>query len=122
MTVRDNVNISYHFNTSNEGWKGSFADLPVDYNKEIYALNYARALLPIGGKNTTNYGLKLVGANRSDDLFMFLTKKVENLTPNTTYQVKLDIGMYTKESGGMLGIGGSPSESVYVNRQRRSVQ
>ncbi|WP_052088151.1 copper amine oxidase N-terminal domain-containing protein [Paenibacillus wynnii] len=126
-TVRDNLSISYTFNTSNEGWKGDFADLPVDYNKEIYALKYARALLPIGGNNTTNYGLKLVGANRSDDLFMFLTQKVENLTPNTTYQVKLDIGMYTKESGGMSGIGGSPSESVYVkaavlNKEPKAVQ
>ena len=126
-SVQAPITFSYNFNTSNEGWKGGFADLPVDYNKDIYALQYARALLPIDSNNVTNYGLELKGANRSDDLFMFLTKKMDKLTPNTTYKVKLDFAMYTKESDGMSGIGGSPSESVYVkaavlNKEPKAVQ
>ncbi|TFE25979.1 copper amine oxidase N-terminal domain-containing protein [Cohnella luojiensis] len=112
--VRDSITVSYNFSEGNDGWKGDFADLPVDYNKDIYELQYARELLPLGDANKTNYGLKLKGVNRSDDLFMFLTRKVDDLKPNTAYQVKLDFGMYTSESGGMMGVGGSPSEAVKV--------
>jgi hypothetical protein len=105
---------NYDFNNSDNGWKGDFADLPVDYNREIYELEYARELIPLNRSNTTNYGMKLKGMNRSDDLFMFMTKKVQELEPNTMYSVKLQFGMYTNQSGGMLGIGGAPGEAVYI--------
>ena len=125
--VRDSITFSYDFSQGNDGWKGDFADLPVDYNKDIYELQFARELLPLGDANKTNYGLKLKGVNRSDDLFMFLTRKVDNLAPNTAYQVKLDFGMYTSEAGGMVGVGGSPSEAVKVkagvlNKEPAAVQ
>ena len=110
----DSIHFNYDFNTETEGWEGDFADLPVDYNKDIYELQHTRELLPIDGDNKTNYGLKLKGSNRSDDLFMFLTKKIENLASNTEYHVKLDFSMYTSVAGGSFGIGGAPSESVYV--------
>jgi len=108
-----NLAVSYDFSAGNQGWKAGFADLPVNYNKEIYALQYTWELLPLAG-NTSNYGLKLKGANRSDDLFMFLTQKIAQLAPNTAYQVKLNFGMYTDEAGGMSGIGGAPAEAVHV--------
>jgi hypothetical protein len=106
--------VSYSFNKDNEGWKGGFADLPVDYDKSIYELEHRRALLPIGEKNLTNYALKLQGHNRSDDLFMYLSRNVDGFVPNTTYEVKLEFAMYTDQAGGMVGIGGAPGESVIV--------
>ncbi|WP_138755033.1 copper amine oxidase N-terminal domain-containing protein [Paenibacillus sinopodophylli] len=103
----------FHFDQSEEGWKGDFADLPVDYNPDIYELEYARELLPTAG-NKTNYGLKLNGMNRSDDLFMYVTKKLEGLEPNKTYHATLAFDLYTDQSGGMMGVGGSPGESVFI--------
>ncbi|MBW7456760.1 copper amine oxidase N-terminal domain-containing protein, partial [Paenibacillus sepulcri] len=109
----DKLTFQYGFNKDDEGWDGGFADLPVGYDQAIYNLDYKRELIPLEG-NTTNFGLKLSGMNRSDDLFMFATKKVEGLEPNTTYQAKLKIGMYTNQGGGMMGVGGAPGEAVSI--------
>ncbi|MFF2887878.1 copper amine oxidase N-terminal domain-containing protein [Paenibacillus sp. NPDC057967] len=112
-TSAEAIQVMYKFDQDQEGWKGGFADLPVKYEKDIYELEYARELLPDQG-STSNYGLKLKGHNRSDDLFMFLTRGVEGFEPNTIYDVKLDFALYTAEAGGMVGIGGAPGEGVYV--------
>lgn len=105
----------YDFSQGDDGWKGGFADLPVDYDPAIYDLKYDRELLPLeGGANKTNYGLKLQGSNRSDDLFMFLTKKVEGLEPNTEYGGNVTFTLYTNQDGGGIGVGGAPAESVYL--------
>ncbi|SFE38966.1 Copper amine oxidase N-terminal domain-containing protein [Paenibacillus algorifonticola] len=109
----DKLTFRYHFDVSAEGWKGGFSDLPVDYNPDIYDLAYKRELIPLQD-NTTNYGMKLSGHNRSDDLFMYMTKKVAGLKPNTAYQAKLRIGIYTNYENESFGIGGSPGASVYV--------
>lgn len=107
------LDFNYQFTKDTEGWKGGFADMPTDYNKEIYELDYARNLIPVQN-NTSNYGLKLSGHNRSDDLFMFLSKGIEGFKPNTSYNVNLKFAMYTEAGGGSIGIGGSPAESNFL--------
>jgi hypothetical protein len=67
--------------------------------------------LPSGLEGNAIY---LSGHNRSDDLFMFLMKQVEGLKPDTTYQVLFIIDLASNTPEGMMGIGGSPGESVYV--------
>lgn len=114
VNAQDSMKVSYNFDDNNQEWKGGFADLPVDYNKDIYELSHARELLPLGDADKTNYGLKLMGHNRSDDLFMFLSRNVGGFAPNTTYQVHLNFAVYTNVAGGMMGIGGSPGSSVIV--------
>lgn len=107
------VSERYTFNAGEEGWQGGFADLPVDYDPAIYELLYARELLPLKD-NKTNFGLKLNGMNRSDDLFMFATKKITGLKPNATYDAALSFKLYTNEAGGMMGVGGAPGEAVSI--------
>ncbi len=107
------MSLHYTFDQTDEGWKGAFADLPVDYDPSIFELQYARELLPLSG-NKMNYGLKLKGMNRSDDLFMFVTKKVEGLEPNKVYGAELSFKLYTNQAGGMVGIGGAPGEAVTI--------
>ncbi|GGG68023.1 stalk domain-containing protein [Paenibacillus radicis (ex Gao et al. 2016)] len=104
----------YAFDKDLEGWSGNFADLPVKYDQSIYELAFAREAIPGAGGSAANYGLKLKGMNRSDDLFMFLTKKVDGLAKNTTYNAKLEFAMYTNEAGEMMGVGGAPGESVFI--------
>lgn len=104
---------SYTFNAGEEGWQGGFADLPVDYDPSIYELLYARELLPLKD-NGSNYGLKLNGMNRSDDLFMFATKKITGLKPNATYDAALSFTLYTDQAGSMMGVGGAPGEAVSI--------
>ncbi|WP_337098559.1 copper amine oxidase N-terminal domain-containing protein [Paenibacillus sp. YIM B09110] len=120
------ISESFHFNASDEGWQGGFADLPIDYDPAIYELLYAREVLPLKD-NKTNYGLKLNGMNRSDDLFMYATKKITGLKPNATYDASLSFTLYTNQAGGMMGVGGAPGEAVsikagFVSQEPKIVQ
>ena len=45
---------------------------------------------------------------------MFLKMQIEGLKPNTTYKVVFKIDLASNTPEGMMGIGGSPGESVYV--------
>lgn len=104
---------AYSFQKDTEGWSSGFADLPKNYNPEIYTLSAKRELIPTA-TNKTNYGFQLSGANRSDDLFMFMTKKLDGLKPNTTYSLKLFFDLYSDQGAGQMGIGGAPSEAVHM--------
>ncbi|MDQ0059342.1 copper amine oxidase N-terminal domain-containing protein [Paenibacillus harenae] len=107
------VSERFTFSPGEEGWQGGFADLPVDYDPSIYELLYARELLPLKD-NGSNYGLKLNGMNRSDDLFMFATRKITGLKPNATYDAALAFTLYTDQAGDMMGVGGAPGEAVSI--------
>ncbi|NDI34052.1 PEP-CTERM sorting domain-containing protein [Chengkuizengella sediminis] len=104
------------FGSDNRGWIGDFADYPVDYDESQYQLQFSRESLPIEIDPEGN-GLFLSGVNRSDDLFMFIKKKVDTsygLKPNTNYLVNFDIEIATNAPQGAFGIGGAPGESNYV--------
>lgn len=54
------------------------------------------------------------GNNHSDDLFMYLKKKVSGLQPSTPYDVEIDVEFASQIPSGLVGVGGSPGDSVYV--------
>jgi hypothetical protein len=101
----------YDFEENEQDWVTGFADLPSDYDPLIYELDSGWGELPSGLEGNAIY---LSGHNRSDDLFMFLKRQVEGLKPDTTYQVELSIDLASNTPEGLIGIGGSPGESVYV--------
>jgi len=106
---------TFTFAKDEQGFKGGFADLPVNYNPYIYTLAFNQASVPI--KDKLDKGLMLKGHNRSDDLFMYVSKKFsirDGLRPNTKYTVLLKFDLATNVAGGGMGIGGSPGASVYV--------
>ncbi|MFE8701325.1 protease complex subunit PrcB family protein [Cytobacillus sp. FJAT-54145] len=111
--LKEGLSLNYEFSKELQGWSGEFSDLPVDYDQELYGLEFAHKSIP----GESNKGLYLSGQNSSDDLFMFAKKKVgksEGLLPNTTYLVDMEISFYTSADPGLIGIGGAPGESVYV--------
>ena len=59
-------------------------------------------------------GIYLQGHNRSDDLYMYLQRQVGGLEPKTAYSAVITVHLATNVASGMMGIGGSPDESVYV--------
>ena len=101
----------YRFDEGDEGWVPGFADLPSDFDPAIYELEAEWREMPSG---LEGHGIYMQGHNRSDDLFMFLKKQVEDLNPNTVYELLITIDLATNIPAGMMGIGGSPGESVYV--------
>ena len=64
----------------------------------------------------------LQGHNRSDDLFMFLKRRVEGLRPETAYSVTVSLDLATNVPAGLVGIGGSPGESVHVKAGASAVE
>ena len=105
------LSFTFNFEEDAEGWTVGFADLPADYDQSTFELEHGRRQLPDGLEGS---GIFVQGHNRSDDLFMFLKKRVGGLAPNTTYMVHVSIDLATNVAAGLIGIGGSPGESVFV--------
>ena len=109
--AQDGSEGEFSFDSDAEGWMVGFADLPIDYDQSIYELDHDHRPLPDGLEGR---GIYVQGHNRSDDLFMFLKRRIDGLRPNTAYAVSMSIDLATNVSAGLIGIGGSPGESVFV--------
>ncbi len=103
---------SFEFSNAKEGWTGDFADYP-EGDSILYGLEINHELLP-ENISKTRKGIKVTGINHSDDLFMFIKRKVSGLRPNTTYKVLFSVRFASNVPTGTPGIGGAPGESVYV--------
>ena len=113
------VDYSFDFRGDAEGWVVGFADLPADFDNSIYELDHGHRPLPDGLEGS---GIYVQGHNRSDDLFMFLKRRVDGLRPNTAYRVYASIDLATNVEAGLVGIGGSPGESVFVKAGASAVE
>lgn len=99
------------FDAGSADWVAGFADLPADYEPDFFALDSGWGELPSGLAGNAIY---IRGNNHSDDLFMYFQKHITGLRPNTLYQVQFEIELASNTPAGLMGIGGSPGESVYV--------
>jgi hypothetical protein len=111
----DELRFEYGFGESAHGWTGDFSDLPVDYEADIYELEFAHTARP--EELGTGNALMLTGHNRSDDLFMFVKKGLttaDGIQPNTTYRIVFEVEFGTDAPAGAVGIGGPPGEAVWV--------
>lgn len=100
----------YDFSSGYEEWSGDFADYPIS-DSLFYELAFYRAKLP-SPLNTNKYALLITGNNHSDDLFMFIKRKVTGLLPNTTYKLMISVDFASKYPTNSIGVGGSPGEGV----------
>jgi len=105
------VHYVYGFETGADNWTAGFADLPASASSEFYELDSGRRSLPDG---LPGHGYFIQGNNHSDDLFMYLSRQLEGLSPQTTYKLDMEIDLATNVPAGLFGVGGSPGESVYV--------
>jgi len=64
----------------------------------------------------------LSGNNHSDDLFMFIKRKVSGLTPNTSYNLVFEVEVASNAPEGSVGIGGSPGNSVYLKAGASNIE
>lgn len=113
--VKDSANgetPSFTFENSAEGWTGGFADYPVSED-DFYEISFEWAPLP-APLDQSQKALEISGNNHSDDLFMFVKRKIEDLQPSTSYQLTFSIELASNAPDGSFGIGGSPANSVYL--------
>lgn len=102
---------SYSFIESDEGWIGGFADYPIDSTG--YHLQFELDSLPYSvNADSTKKGLRVSGINGTENLFMFIKRKVSGLQENTTYQLLFNVRLASNAR--TAGTGGAFGESVYV--------
>lgn len=111
---------NYNFEMDTEGWIGYFADYPVGED-DFYELEFTYSTLP-EPLDQNKGSLKLSGNNHSDDLFMFVTRKISGLERNTSYTIDFEIEFASNVPDGSFGIGGSPGESVYIKAGAASIE
>ena len=103
---------TYDFSAGDEGWSGDFADYPLT-DSVFYELSFERAALP-EPLDTTERALRISGNNHSDDLFMFIKKKVTGLLANTAYDLVISADIASCYPTNATGVGGPPGEGVTV--------
>ncbi|WP_114750359.1 hypothetical protein [Pleomorphovibrio marinus] len=110
--VPDSFSLVFDFEGSPQGWTGDFADLPVD-GQDIFELEVSHGPLPEELDLEEN-ALRIQGHNRSDDLFMFFKRQVDDLLPSTAYSLVFEIELASQYPEESVGIGGSPGASVFL--------
>ena len=110
----------YDFTMDTEGWTADFADYPTGEGTR-FELTYQYDSLPMP-LDANDGALMLSGANLSDDLFMYIKRKVEGLSPNTRYELQFEVEIATDAPDGSVGIGGSPANSVYIKAGATSIE
>ena len=100
------------FTANMNGWEGEYTDYGTPQEGIImFKFEYVGLPKPL---NETQKAIRLYGENRSDDLFMFIRKKLTNLSPNSTYNLLFEIELASPYPAKSIGVGGSPASSVYL--------
>ena len=101
-----------NFNDGASNWKAGFADYPAG-QETLYQLSSGLETLPTA-LGTNRKGYKLSGNNHSDDLYMFVTTKIDGLEANTNYDFSFKVTFGTNAQKNCMGVGGAPGESVWI--------
>jgi hypothetical protein len=112
VTNPDPKQYNFEFSSGLEGWIGGFADYPVTTEAD-FELETIHSVLPLP-LDQKKGAIKQSGNNHSDDLFMFVKKKINNLAPNQNYKITYNVEIATNAPDSSVGVGGSPGSSVFV--------
>lgn len=105
------VRYDFAFAQASTPWLASYTDYregseaSVEFTSAIETLPLA---LP------SMQAIRLKSNNRPDDVFMYVTRKIEGLVPNQSYRVQLAIRVATQAPANCPGIGGAPGEGVVI--------
>ncbi len=98
------------FNKDTTTWQTGI----VDYNVQQEGIMEFSSKLTALPTDSTKKGLKLTSSNRSDDAFMYLTRKLTGLAPNQSYKIEFEVELASQYPASGVGVGGSPGGAVYL--------
>ena len=106
------ITVNSDFSDGKDGWQAGFSEYSGD-NAEIYELEEGIAPLP-PPLDESKSAYRVSGMNRSDDLFMYLTKRIQGLKPGVRYHGRFTLQLASDARSGGVGAGGAPGESVGI--------
>lgn len=99
---------TFDFREELYGFTAGFSDFPAGKDDStLYELRFAYTQEPEG-----NFAIMISGNNHSDDLFMFLKKRLSGLKPSTDYTITYNVEFYSNARANVSGI--APGEGVYL--------
>jgi hypothetical protein len=107
------ITVNSEFKSGTDNWEGEFSDYSSETTDSTLEMEFSRARLP-APLDTNKYALRMQSQNRSDDMFMFLKKKVTGLEPDQAYRITFDVRLATQYPANSVGAGGSPGNSTYL--------
>lgn len=106
------VLLTTRFAQGTDGWEADYTDYHTPQDSIIHFKSELASLpAPL---DASQKALSIYGANRSDDLFMFIRRKLTGLLPSTTYSLRFAVELATPYPASSFGIGGSPATSIYL--------
>ena len=111
--------IAFDFDDGAAGWESGFADYPAG-REDFFELD--AGVEPLPAPLETRSGFKLSGSNRSDDLFMFIARRVDGFEPDTRHELDFEVTFATNAPSGCVGIGGPPGEAVTIKAGAAAVR
>jgi hypothetical protein len=116
------LEVSFDFRDGGQGWEAGFSDYYVGQESEMNLEAGIRDLPEEVGEGT---GFWLHGTNRSDDLFMFLKRRLgpeDGIGANRTYKLRFTLTFASNAPSGCMGIGGPPGEAVTLKAGATGVE
>lgn len=110
----------FAFESGLDGWTGDFADYPAT-DSIFYELSWHHAALP-WPLSSADSALMISGNNHSDDLFMFLKRKITGLAPHRAYRITITLDVASRYPTHAFGVGGPPGEGVTFKAGATSVE
>lgn len=110
------VELNYDFHHGLLGWTADFSDYPAG-QEEFYELFAGIRYMPRKLTRVPRRGFYIQGNNHSDDLFMFLKRRLgpeDGIVANRAYQVQFVLTFASNAPSGCFGAGGAPGESVHL--------
>jgi hypothetical protein len=120
--LSSSIRLEFDFRQGAQGWEAGFAEYSPQ-TEDMMLEAEIRALPSELGINGTGYYLQ--GMNHSDDLFMFLKRRLgtdDGLVPGQEYRVIFTVVFASDAPSGAVGIGGPPGESVYLKAGASTVE
>lgn len=116
------ITVQYDFTNGAQDWTAHFADYGPE-QEDILEKDSGVKDLP--AELGTGTGFMIQSHNRSDDVFMFLTRKLgpaDGIEPNESYVLDFELVFGSAAQVNCFGIGGAPAESVYLKAGAASVE
>ena len=88
----DGVELTYNFESDEEGWDAALAEFPID-DEDLYEFEVEHTTSPL---NDEEGALLLSASNPNGNLFMYVSKQISGLQPSTQYQVSYNLDLITR--------------------------